>query len=65
RNVALTWPYYHDGSVKTLDEAIEMMSSYQVGREMSKDDVAKVKSFLEALTGQYKGQTLTNVNKQQ
>ena len=64
RNVALTWPYYHDGSVKTLDEAIEMMSRYQVGREMSKDDVAKVKSFLEALTGQYKGQTLTTVNKQ-
>ena len=62
RNVALTWPYYHDGSVATLEEAIQMMSTYQVGRDMPASDVAKVKSFLDALTGQYKGVTLTNSN---
>ena len=65
RNVALTWPYYHDGSVKTLPEAVHMMSKYQVGRDMSDADAAKVVSFLQALTGQYKGQTLTNANKPQ
>lgn len=64
RNVALTWPYYHDGSVQTLAEAVAMMAKYQVGREMPDADVKKVESFLEALTGQYKGQPLTNTNKQ-
>ena len=62
RNVALTWPYYHDGSVPTLDKAIDMMARYQVGREMPAADVQKVQHFLEALTGQYKGQTLKNDN---
>ena len=64
RNVALTWPYYHDGSVPTLDKAIDMMARYQVGREMPAADVQKVQHFLETLTGQYKGQTLKNDNKQ-
>ena len=41
-----------------------MMARYQVGREMAQDEVQKVKKFLEGLTGQYKGQTLTNTNKQ-
>lgn len=63
RNVALTWPYYHDGSVATLEEAIRMMAEYQVGRTMAETEVAKVKVFLDALTGEYKGETLTNSNK--
>ncbi len=62
RNVALTYPYYHDGSVTTLGEAISKMAKYQVGRDISEDDCKKVESFLRALTGQYKGKTLTNVN---
>ena len=62
RNVALTWPYYHDGSVATLEEAIRMMAEYQVGRKMPAGEVQKVKSFLDAQTGQYQGQTLTNAN---
>ena len=63
RNVALTWPYYHDGSVPTLEKAIDMMAEYQVGRKMPETEVAKVKTFLDALTGQYQGKTLTNINK--
>lgn len=63
RNVALTWPYYHDGSVATLEKAIEMMAEYQVGRNMSEAEIGKVKSFLDAQTGQYQGKTLTNTNK--
>ena len=62
RNVALTWPYYHDGSVETLEEAIAMMSKYQVGKEMPADKVAKVKSYLDALTGEYQGKLLVNDN---
>ena len=63
RNVSLTWPYYHDGSVTTLEKAIEMMAEYQVGRKMSAEEVGKVKTFLDAQTGQYQGKTLTNTNK--
>ena len=62
RNVALTWPYYHDGSVQTLEEAISMMAEYQVGSKMNDSEVAKVKTFLDALTGKYQGQTLMNSN---
>lgn len=63
RNVALTWPYYHDGSVQTLDEAVDMMARYQTGREMKPEEVKKVVGFLETLTGEYKGKPLTNTNK--
>ncbi len=63
RNVALTWPYYHDGSVETLDKAIAMMAKYQVGREMTPEEVKKVEAFLQALTGEFQGKQLTNTNK--
>lgn len=62
RNVALTWPYYHDGSVETLDEAVSMMAKYQVGREMSQAEIEKVVSYMNALTGEYQGKLLTNTN---
>ena len=62
RNIALTYPYYHDDSVESLDEAISMMSKYQVGREMPDEDVAKVEDFMNALTGKYKGKELANDN---
>lgn len=65
RNVALTSPYYHDGSVKTLNQAITMMAKYQVGREMKPDEAKKVEAFLNALTGTYKGKLLTNDNMKQ
>lgn len=62
RNVALTYPYYHDGSVKTLSEAIDKMARFQVGRKISAADNKKVESFLNALTGEYNGVVLTNTN---
>lgn len=62
RNVVLTWPYYHDGSVETLDNAISMMSQYQVGRKMPQADVEKIEKFFDALTGEYQGKLLTNTN---
>ena len=62
RNVALTYPYYHDGSVETLKEAVTKMAKYQVGREMADGEADKVVSYLNALTGEYKGKKLTNDN---
>ena len=60
--MALTYPYYHDGSVQTLEEAVEMMARYQVGEELTEEQVALITDFLQALTGEYKGETLQNDN---
>ena len=62
RNVALTYPYYHDGSIATLEEAVHSMAKYQVGVELSGDEVNTITSFLQALTGQYQGKDLKNDN---
>ena len=51
RNVALTAPYFHDGSVATLEEAVEKMAYYQLGRKLSENEVADLASFLRSLTG--------------
>lgn len=62
RNVELTYPYYHDGSVKTLEEAVRMMAKYQVGEELTEQEVAGITGFLHTLTGEYNGKLLTNDN---
>lgn len=58
RNVALTAPYFHDGSAKTLEEAIAVMAKYQLGRPMPKFDLDAISAFLKSLTGEYQGQPL-------
>lgn len=50
RNVAITYPYYHDGSVKTLDEAVYLMGKYQLGIEIPDQDVKAIVTFLKSLT---------------
>jgi cytochrome c peroxidase len=52
RNVALTAPYFHDGSVATLAEAVAIMGRYQLGESLSAGDVAAIVEFLAALTGE-------------
>ena len=49
RNVSQTAPYFHDASAKTLEEAIRIMFSYQLGVEASEEDILSIKSFLESL----------------
>jgi cytochrome c peroxidase len=50
RNITKTAPYFHDGSVKTLDEAIEEMAEHQLGRKVGPGFVEDVKAFLGSLT---------------
>ena len=50
RNITKTAPYFHDGSVKTLDEAIEEMAEHQLGRKVGPGFIEDVKAFLGALT---------------
>lgn len=58
RNVARTEPYFHDGSVTKLSEAVQMMGMSQLGRHLSKEDVADIVAFLDTLTGKFEGKPL-------
>ena len=51
RNVAMTPPYFHDGSVDKLTEAVWIMGKIQLGKDLSKEQVQDIVSFLDALTG--------------
>jgi len=51
RNVAMTAPYFHDGTVKTLAQAVRIMASVQLDTKLSDADVADITAFLETLTG--------------
>jgi cytochrome c peroxidase len=55
RNVELTSPYFHDGSAKTLDEAVRVMMKYQLGREAASQDIDLIIKFLTTLTGEQEG----------
>ncbi len=52
RNIEKTGPYFHDGKVKTLDQAIRLMGSHQLGRELTDRQVELILAFLRSLTGQ-------------
>lgn len=64
RNIALTAPYFHDGSMKTMDDAIRAMAKYQLGIDLPQAEVDKIVAFFNTLTGEYKGEMLTNKNVQ-
>lgn len=51
RNVAKTGPWFHDGSVERLPEAVRLMGRHQLGVELSEEEVSSIVSFLDALTG--------------
>ena len=52
RNVEMTAPYMHDGSILTLEESIARMSVHQLGRQLSADQVQSIATFLKSLTGE-------------
>lgn len=52
RNVEKTAPYFHDGSVATLPEAVKLMAKHQLGKELSDADTASIIAFLGTLTGE-------------
>ena len=51
RNIEKTGPYFHNGSVTSLDEAIEFMAYYQLGKKISSKEKEDLKAFLATLTG--------------
>lgn len=51
RNVAMTAPYFHDGSVASLERAVTIMAKLQLGVELAKGDCRDIVAFLSSLTG--------------
>jgi cytochrome c peroxidase len=51
RNVEKTAPYFHDGSVKTVEEAVRLMGKHQLGRDLDEQDINSIVVFLRTLTG--------------
>lgn len=52
RNVAMTAPYFHDGSVATLAEAVKVMGRVQLGMKLGDAEISDIMSFLNSLTGE-------------
>lgn len=59
RNVAVTAPYFHDGSAPTLEDAVTIMARFQLGRSLPPEDRADIVQFLRTLTGEFEGQPLS------
>ena len=55
RNVAVTAPYFHDGSAATLEDAVKRMAAAQLDRTLTDQQVSSIVAFLETLTGNYRG----------
>jgi cytochrome c peroxidase len=58
RNIALTAPYFHNGSVTTLDEAVRVMAKMQLNKDLKKEEIADIVAFLNGLTGEFPKQTM-------
>ena len=58
RNIALTWPYLHDGSTSDLAEVVQIMGRYQLGSEVPPEEAKLIAEFLGSLTGTYDGVVL-------
>jgi cytochrome c peroxidase len=61
RNVSLTAPYFHNGSVKTLDAAVKIMAKLQLNKDLSDADTADIVAFLNALSGVFPVQTMPSL----
>ena len=51
RNIELTYPYFHDGAVATLEEAVKIMGKVQLNREFNEREIDSIVAFLKTLTG--------------
>ncbi len=59
RNVAVTPPYFHDGSAATLPQAVQAMGYAQLDRKLTEDQTKAIVAFLNTLTGTYLGKPVT------
>lgn len=52
RNVAITAPYFHDGSIQNLEDAVKKMAFHQLNKQLSEEEVKSIVTFLKSLTDQ-------------
>ncbi|MDR2014855.1 MAG: cytochrome-c peroxidase [Azoarcus sp.] len=52
RNVELTYPYFHDGAARTLEEAVDIMGRLQLAKKFTTEETALIVAFLKTLTGE-------------
>jgi cytochrome c peroxidase len=52
RNIEKTGPYFHDGKVGTIEDAVARMSEYQVGKKLSPEQIQSIVTWLKSLTGE-------------
>lgn len=52
RNIAKTGPYFHDGAVATLEEAVKLMAKHQLGQSLDDEKVKQIVTFLKTLDGE-------------
>lgn len=58
RNIALTAPYFHNGKVKTLDEAVRVMAKTQLNQDLADGEVKDIVAFLNSLSGEFPKQNM-------
>jgi len=58
RNIALTYPYFHDGSTSDLAEAVRIMAKVELDEAFTKAEVDRIVKFLKAQTGTWRGKPL-------
>lgn len=51
RNIEKTHPFFHDGSIKSLDEAVKIIAKLQLNRDLTDQEVKEIVTFLKSLTG--------------
>ncbi|MCX9565434.1 c-type cytochrome [Vibrio cholerae] len=61
RNIELTYPYFHDGSVWDLQQAVEVMADIQLGQKLTREESGKITEFLKSLTGEQPQVVLPNL----
>jgi cytochrome c peroxidase len=59
RNVAMTRPYFHDGSVGGLEEAVRIMGKIQLGKDLPEEQIQDIVAFLHSLTGKIPDNVMT------
>jgi len=52
RNIAKTYPYFHDGKIWDLNEAVKIMGKTQLGKDLTEQETSEIVAFLNSLTGE-------------
>jgi cytochrome c peroxidase len=63
RNIAITAPYFHNGKVTDLKEAIKVMGKTQLNKDLAQGEVDDIYAFLNTLTGSIPAQTMPRLSK--